>query len=1064
MIIKLNQTIIKNRCGPASYKRGEAYYRGNKVKLHSAEDGKWAATVTGAEDFHVTIEADNRGGFRTVCSCPSLASVNKDCQHVAGVLLAISGQMLAGNTLEASTIPVEPGLLSTLFTNRPKLSTGRQLHFETRAVLDVEFFCKPVAVSNARNMIAIEIVLNSIQIKNLRVFLESVQRGIPDPSGLYNPHLHCFETEADSVIHQLILTMEDEKALKATFSDSRGETKQDEPHLLIIPPTSWVQLLPLLLPAKGVKLALGGEVYEGIQVSKGPLPMQIEMKEESGNHQLVIEGLDQIMLLEAYQIALAKGILVELSKEDCGRLSELKRVLSPGKNVLPIPANQAAYFLEKVVPTLKKLGSIQITESVARNQARPPLIAKLYLDRVKSRLLAGLEFHYGSHVLNPLDNGTNYYKPGILRETAKENAILELMEEGSFATTEGGYFLHNEELEYEFLYHILPKLEKYVQIYATTAVRSRIFRSPAPPRISVKVKKERTNWLEFTFELGGIPEREIRDILAALEEKRKYYRMKNGSLMSLEAREYEEIQRFLKAAPIQQEDIDSSLNLPIIQGLRLLDSVGEGNSFFFEESFRNFLEEIKNPERTKYELPQALAPILRDYQKQGFQWLKTLAGYGFGGVLADDMGLGKTLQSIAYILSELPEMRKQGRPALIVCPSSVTYNWLNEFSKFAPEVNAIVADGGRTERASLASELDQIDVVITSYPLLRKDIGTYERQSFHCAFFDEAQAFKNPVTQTASVVKKIQASHRFGLTGTPIENSIEELWSIFHVVFPELFQGLREYSHLTRKQISRRVSPFMLRRLKKDVLSELPDKIETTDTSELLPEQKKLYAAYLAKLRVKTLKHLDKETIRKNRIKILAGLTRLRQICCHPALFVDGYKGSSAKFEQLLQIVEESRAAGRRVLIFSQFTKMLNMIGKEFANQGINYFYLDGQTPSEERVDVCSRFNAGERDFFLISLKAGGTGLNLAGADTVILYDLWWNPAVEEQAADRAHRMGQKQTVQVIKLVARGTIEEKINALQEKKRHLVDDILGNRSKSISSLTEEDIMDILMAEN
>ena len=343
----------------------------------------------------------------------------------------------------------------------------------------------------------------------------------------------------------------------------------------------------------------------------------------------------------------------------------------------------------------------------------------------------------------------------------------------------------------------------------------------------------------------------------------------------------------------------------------------------------SFLKNIHNPGRLEFEVPKSLAPILRDYQKLGFKWMKTLAHYGFGGILADDMGLGKTLQSITFILSELPDIREKKQPVLIVCPSSLTYNWLSEIMKFAPDIQAVVVDGNKTERANLLKDVTDIDVLITSYPLLRRDIKWYEKQSFHTVFFDEAQAFKNPMTQTARAVKKIQANHRFALTGTPVENSLEELWSIFHVVFPELFRGLKEYSKLSRKNIARRIRPFLLRRLKEDVLSELPEKIESMESVELLPEQKKLYAAYLAKLRHDTLKHLDKDTIRKNRIKILAGLTRLRQICCHPALFVDGYKGSSAKFEQLMQIVEESKLSGRRVLIFSQFTKMLELIGRE---------------------------------------------------------------------------------------------------------------------------------------
>lgn len=269
--------------------------------------------------------------------------------------------------------------------------------------------------------------------------------------------------------------------------------------------------------------------------------------------------------------------------------------------------------------------------------------------------------------------------------------------------------------------------------------------------------------------------------------------------------------------------------------------------------------------------------------------------------------------------------------------------------------------------------------------------------------------------------------------------------------------GLREFSELSRKTVARRIRPFLLRRVKEDVLEELPDKVESIESSELMPEQKELYAAYLAKLRHDTLRHLDKNTLRKNKIRILAGLTRLRQICCHPVLFVDSYEGRSAKYEQLKQLLEESRRAGRRVLIFSQFTKMLDIIGKDLAMEGMPFFYLDGQTPSEERLELCNRFNAGERDLFLISLKAGGTGLNLTGADTVILYDLWWNPAVEEQAADRAHRIGQKQAVHVIKLVARGTVEDKMNELQERKRNLIGEVID---AEMGSLTEEDILDLL----
>jgi SNF2 family DNA or RNA helicase len=307
----------------------------------------------------------------------------------------------------------------------------------------------------------------------------------------------------------------------------------------------------------------------------------------------------------------------------------------------------------------------------------------------------------------------------------------------------------------------------------------------------------------------------------------------------------------------------------------------------------------------------------------------------------------------------------------------------------------------------------------------------------------------------------LQGNCRFALTGTPVENSLDDLWSIFNVVFPGLLPERKTFKDLPRETIARMVKPFILRRLKSEVLMELPEKMESIHISDLLPEQKKIYAAYLSKLKYETLKHLSKDTFHKNQIKILAGLTRLRQLCCHPSLFVEGYKGSSSKFEHLMKIVEECRNTGRRMLIFSQFTRMLGIMGREFGLRGIPYFYLDGSTPSPDRVELCRRFNQGENQVFLISLKAGGTGLNLTGADTVILYDLWWNPAVEQQATDRAYRMGQKHNVQVIKMVAKGTIEEKMNELQERKKNLIEEIVQPGQEERSMLTEQEIKEILM---
>ncbi|RID86669.1 helicase SNF [Peribacillus asahii] len=1069
MDIKVNYKIIKEMCGTVSFKRGDSFYRASKVTFNQYSSDFCEATVNGTEDFHVTIEQDGTGNIQTKCSCPTLPNFQKCCQHIAAVLLAIYEHQRQGTfPIDVQGMQPNHGELTeefiTLFNDRPTRTSGHQLHFEKRKVLDAMFTCKPFSIGNGQYLFGIEVKIGHMKLQNIRDFLQNVKHG--EPSTLsstfkYDPSLHCFSNDSDAVIHQLIRVVQDEKSFLEALPNLSDCTVRNQ--TLLIPPSTWMGLVPLLTKTPLVTIEHNGHSFESLRILDGPPPLQFTFEEiEGDDYQLTIKGFDRMVVLNSYSSVLCDGTVFQLEGKDCERLSKLKQMLAtPDTNHIPIPHEKMDFFLKKIVPGMEKIGDVQLSKALSQEMTKTPLVAKLYLDRLKNRLLAGLEFQYENVVIQPLESRDIPTGPMIIRDMEKEEEILQLMEGSGFSKTEGGYYMQNEALEYEFLYHVVPKLHPLVQIYATTAVRNRIVRKNAHPKIRVKVKKERTNWLEFKFEMDGIADKQIREILAALEEKRKYYRLPNGSFLSLETKEMKEIHRFLNEVPVQDEDFEASLNMPIIQSLKHLDFIDDSQVFTVEESFSQFLDHIRNPGNLNFEVPQSLDNILRDYQKHGYKWMKALASYGFGGVLADDMGLGKTLQSITFIVSELSSIRDRRLPVLIVCPSSLTYNWLHEMMKFAPNLQAIVIDGNKADRKELQKDIKDIDVIITSYPLLRQDIKWYENQTFHTVFFDEAQTFKNPLTQTARAVKRIRADNRFGLTGTPVENSLEELWSIYHIVFPQLFQGLKEYSHLSRKTIARRVRPFLFRRMKEDVLIELPEKTESLEVSELLPEQKKLYAAYLAKLRHDTLKHLDKDTIRKNRIRILAGLTRLRQICCHPALFVEGYTGSSAKYDQLLQILEESRLSGRRVLIFSQFTKMLKLIGKEITMRGQTYFYLDGQTPSEERVEICNRFNDGERDLFLISLKAGGTGLNLTGADTVILYDLWWNPAVEEQATDRAHRMGQKNVVQVIKLVARGTIEEKMNELQEKKRELIADIIDSEEKASVMLTEEDIREILM---
>lgn len=1122
MSFQLTKRVIKLLCGPVAYDRGETYYRDHRVTItdYDSEASRYWATVKGNYSLYVTVAIDPTGDVSANCSCPTFDTSPKYCKHIAAVLLTIhdvrntgkspvrsypsllhpddssvpeTGQLTprypTGSTsLDPSISPTDihltSGMLGLFGKKQPRLPSRTRHLVDNRELLDVEFTISPFPYGYRKYMFGIEVKVGAKRlyiVQKIREFLDKIDRResyLFTKHFSYEPEQYSFSEQNDAILRLLIDIQQNERLYRETssiYSAHAGHICGER--MLLIPPSSWEDMVPLLTAAPSVKMVQDSHTYEGVHVSDEQIPLEFHFDQTpssktskvAGNSEgylLKVSGLDQVTVMEPYEVVLFEGKLLKMKAAQCNRLSELKQLLEASQtNQVRIPSDQMEPFMEQVVPGLMKLGSVQIARAVSERIVQSPLKAKLFLDRVRDRLLAGLEFHYGDIIINPLEASDVKRRSEriLMRDGEQENRILELMEQGNFAKTESGYFMDDEESEYDFLYYIVPQLETLLKVYATTAVKARLFPGHVAPKIRVDVD-ERTDWLDCKFELEGFPETEIRQLLRSLGEKRKYYKLSNGSLLPLQTPDFEHINRFINEIGVPRSELTAAkFRLPIVRGLHMLDAGNQSPAITLGKSFRKLLDNMRDPDNLDFPVPDSLIHTLRDYQKYGYQWLKTLAHYRFGGILADDMGLGKTLQSIAYMVSVLPEIRSQQLPAIIVCPASLMYNWHNELGKFAPEIRAIIADGSKIERSRVLHQLSEVDVLITSYPLLRRDVESYAVPSFHTLILDEAQAFKNYATQTAQAVKEIQARYRFALTGTPIENSIEELWSIFDAVFPELFQDRRTFNELPREKVAKRARPFMLRRLKTDVLKELPEKIESLHASELLPEQKKLYMAYLAKLQKETLKHLNEEGFQKSRIKILAGLTRLRQLCCHPALFVEGYEGSSAKFEQLMEIVEECRASGKRMLVFSQFTEMLSLIRHELADQGVTHFYLDGQTPSAERVELCNRFNEGERDLFLISLKAGGTGLNLTGADTVILYDLWWNPAVEQQAADRAHRMGQKNVVQVLRLVSQGTVEDKMHALQQRKKNLIDEVIQPGSESLSTLSEQEIREILMIE-
>ena len=477
------------------------------------------------------------------------------------------------------------------------------------------------------------------------------------------------------------------------------------------------------------------------------------------------------------------------------------------------------------------------------------------------------------------------------------------------------------------------------------------------------------------------------------------------------------------------------------------------------EKTKEIVEKFKNISKIKSEIPKELNANLRDYQVDSLNWFETLDYCGFGGILADEMGLGKTIQTITFLLS------KKGKKSLVITPTSLIHNWKNEFEKFAPSLRVGIAHSLKKEREKVISSIEEYDVILTTYGSLRNDLDKYEEINFDYCIIDEAQNIKNPTAMSTDAVKSIKANNRFALTGTPIENNLLELWSIFDFIMPGYLYNISKFNAIFIKDESHienlkmMIKPFILRRTKKQVIKELPDKIEKQFLVELNKDQRKIYGVYVEEIQRKL---KDNKDI-KDKITVLSYLTKLRQLCLDPSVILDDYKGKSAKTEACLEIIEEYTEQNNKILIFSQFTSVLKNIGKKLSKNKIEYSYLDGQTKAVDRIKLVDEFNeSDQKKVFLISLKAGGTGLNLTSANTVIHFDPWWNPSVENQASDRAHRIGQKQVVEVIKLIAKGTIEEKIVQLQDSKKQLIDDMIdGNLSDGsvLKSLSDEELLNL-----
>lgn len=726
----------------------------------------------------------------------------------------------------------------------------------------------------------------------------------------------------------------------------------------------------------------------------------------------------------------------------------------------------------ELVPFLKLTGLVEISDELRRQLIQLPLVARVYLDRSANGrdVVARAQFRYGDRTIDPFDEtplpeNLPRGEKLLLRDAAAERKVLDALGAAGFIVSKGHVYLTGQEAIFSFVSEGVQHLQELAEVYLSNDFKRM---TPRKPKFAGKMRLNGSA-LELKFTQDDEPAQEILAIMEALARRRRYFRLKDGSFLDLSAMDewLPLADSIFEAAQAEGAESvamgDDTIRLQAYRACylqSLLESLGL--PIEVDEKTQATVRLLTDPGQVQdVKLPDGLS--LRPYQERGFQWLLALDRLHMGGVLADDMGLGKTVQVIALLMAT----RQEGQVSLVVAPTTLTYNWLSELGRFAPDLSVMVLGGSAAQRASQirhVKEAHDVDVLITSYPLIRQDIEQLTTIEFRFAILDEAQHIKNAGSKGAQAVRQLQAQTRFALTGTPLENGVGELWSIFNFVLPGYLLSysafLRRYQDGTdAEDLRRRISPFLMRRLKKEVLTELPDKIESVFTAQMSPEQAKVYEATMMRLRQRVDSIVKEKGFERGRTEVLAAITQLREICCHPSLVLDDYTGTSGKLDMLLDMLPEAIAKGRRVLLFSAFTSMLKILRCELDDAGYETMYLDGDTPAQRRVEMAEQFNAGQGQIFLISLKAGGTGLNLTGADMVIHYDPWWNPAAEDQATDRAYRIGQTRKVEVIRLVTHASIEEQVVALGQRKKALFDQLIKPGESMVGGLSPQEIMSL-----
>lgn len=1058
------------------------------------------ATVLDADgsehETQVSIDEDENQIVGSLCSCSDFYQSEGLCCHCVAILLKyisrrhIQTSFPAKKQNRIGQTLIESYIHQSSSTHYPAEASETKVLIELEPILHKQYHKLSVdfKIGTGKKYV----------IKDLLEFARLIHQGELFQYGKNLKFFHepeAFTTESRNVMAFIMQRIEEYEYHFHCVQDStyRFQTMKALRYLPLSPTA--VDMFLNMMIGHTLQFDLDDHIRP-IYVTDGDPELTLELKaEDSDTYHLTIE--DCLILSGARTFWILKDKILyrcsEAFKKDMQPyLTELNR---QKVREITLSEKQLRPFYGSVLKHLEAHTDFH-TEGIDLNGYEPPEAHfSIYLDNPAENIISCTAYaRYGEETFSlatPISSEDGF------RDVAMENRILTAIQtyfqpaavsgnENSPVADADFIISHDDQAAFLFLEQGLPHFYELAEVFISSNMKR--IRILSAPRTAVGVSVS-NGLLEIDIHSDSLPYEELAGILNSYRRRQKYYKLKSGEFLKLENNSLSVLSELADGLRLSEQAIRGGrISVPLYRASYIdavLTSHNSDMQSHRDRYFKSLIRDMKSVADSDYEVPDAMKPILRDYQKTGYRWLCTIAQLGFGGILADDMGLGKTLQIITLLeharleaisktvdLTETASHTACPPPvSLIVCPSSLVYNWDSEIEHFAPNLKTLLITGTAQERQELLTHYADYDVLITSYDMLKRDISSYDNLHFHYQIIDEAQYIKNHRTQAARSVCSIHSVTRFALTGTPIENRLSELWSIFEYLMPgflypyayfrsELEQPIVENKdQIAATRLQQLVRPFIMRRLKTDVLKELPDKLEHAVYAQMTDEQNKLYTANALKLQ-KDLEQQSDSMFKTSKIQILAELTTLRQLCCDPSLIYQNYHGGSAKLDTCIQLIENAMAGGHKILLFSQFTSMLDVIERRLKTEHILYYRLDGSTKSEQRTRLVNAFNENKIPVFLISLKAGGTGLNLTGADIVIHYDPWWNAAAQNQATDRAHRIGQTHTVTVYKLIARHTIEEKILKLQENKKALSDQILSEEGVTASQLTKEELLQIL----